>query len=175
LGGNYRCDETAAGGRCGRLGCDQVVLQLAGRRGTAREGRVSAAQQVIFPSEAVRRVCTGLQLLGWRVAACTAPDMPRGPVLATPTPHHSGTDDSEGGPLWLQVQGYGLHVMLRQDHQLVSATGVLVTTRTGFPLQVRPAICKPGDGRTGDGGHTFDTSCGVLHHFPGFGTAVPRR
>jgi hypothetical protein len=32
-------------------------------------------------------------------------------------PHHSGTDeDRKGGPLWLQVQGYGLHVMLRQDH-----------------------------------------------------------
>jgi hypothetical protein len=59
-----------------------------------------------------------------------------GPVLVAPTPHHSGTDDSEGGPLWLQIQSYGLHVMLRQDHQLVSTTGALVTTRTGFPLQV---------------------------------------
>ena len=59
-----------------------------------------------------------------------------GPVLVAPTPHHSGTDDSEGGPLWLQIQSYGHHVMLRQDHQLVSTTGALVTTRTGFPLQV---------------------------------------
>jgi hypothetical protein len=57
-----------------------------------------------------------------------------GPVRPTPTPHHSGADDvRKGGPLWLQVQGYGLHVMLRQDHQLVSTTGALVTTRTGFP------------------------------------------
>ena len=88
------------------------------------------------------------------------PDMPRGPVLVTPTPHHSGTDENrKGGPLWLQLQGYVQPMTLRQDHQLVSATGVLVTTRTGFPLQVRPAICRRHDGADAGGGHTFDTSC----------------
>jgi hypothetical protein len=95
-------------------------------------------------------------------------------VLVAPTPHHSGTDDSEGGPLWLQVQGYGLHVMLRQDHQLVSTTGALVTTRTGFPLQVRPAILRSDDGTTGAGDHIFGTKYVGSHRFRDFATAVPR-
>jgi hypothetical protein len=82
------------------------------------------------------------------------PDMPRGPVLVAPTPHYSGTDDvRKGGPLWLQIQGYGLHVMLRQDHLRVLTTGVLVTTRTGFPLQVRQhaVAAPPPMGRRVDG------------------------
>jgi hypothetical protein len=43
--------------------------------------------------------------------------MPRGPVLSTPTPDHSGTVQSrKGGPLWLRVQAYVQLVMLCQDH-----------------------------------------------------------
>jgi hypothetical protein len=96
-------------------------------------------------------------------------------VLPTPTPHHSGTDDEwKGGPLWLQIQGYGLHGMLRQDHQLVSTTGALVTTRTGFPLQVRPAIFRSDGGTTGAGDHIFGTKLVGSHRFRDFATAVPR-
>src|SRR4051794_22666907 len=60
-----------------------------------------------------------------------------GPVLPTLTPHHSGRERRKGGPLWLQVQGYVQPMTLCQDHPLVSTTAVLVTTRTGLPLQVR--------------------------------------
>src|SRR4051795_3285019 len=42
-------------------------------------------------------------------------------------------DDRKGGPLWLRLQGYVLPVTLCQDHLTVSTTGVLVSTRTGFP------------------------------------------
>ena len=90
-------------------------------------------------------------------------------------PHHSGTDDvRKGGPLWLQIQSYGLHVMLRQDHQLVSTTGALVTTRTGFPPQVRVGMFRPDDGTTGAGDHIFGTKCVGSHRFRDFATAVPR-
>jgi hypothetical protein len=90
-------------------------------------------------------------------------------------PHHSGTDDvRKGGPLWLQIQGYGLYVMLRQDHQLVSTTGALVTTRTGFPPQVRVGMFRPDDGTTGAGGHTFGIRYEDSHHSPASVTAVPR-
>jgi hypothetical protein len=59
-------------------------------------------------------------------------------VLPTPTPHHSGTDeDRKGGPLWLRVQDYFVLPTLRQDQLPVLTTAVLVTTRTGFPPQVR--------------------------------------
>src|SRR4051794_14408956 len=44
----------------------------------------------------------------------------------------------KGGPLWLQVPGYVLPATLCQDQRRVSPTAVLVTTRTGFPPQVRP-------------------------------------
>src|SRR3954449_9199851 len=74
------------------------------------------------------------------------PDMPRGPVLTTPTPDHSGTVQSrKGGPLWLQLQAYVQPVMFCQDRLRVSTTGVLVTTRTGFPPQVRRLNCMVGD------------------------------
>ena len=81
-------------------------------------------------------------------------------MLRTPTPDHSGTDErGKGGPLWLQIQGYVQPMTLRQDQLLVSATGALVTTRTGFPLQVRPAILRSA-GEPDDGVEpTFDTSC----------------
>jgi hypothetical protein len=84
--------------------------------------------------------------------------MPRGPVLSTPTPDHSGTVQSrKGGPLWLRVQAYVQLVMLCQDHVTVLTTGVLVTTRTGFPPQLRSVNCTAGDGRTADAGGISDT------------------
>src|SRR3954447_14531844 len=87
--------------------------------------------------------------------------MPRGPALSTPTPDHSGTDDDrKGGPLWLQLQGYVLPLLLCQDHVRVSATSVLVSTRTGFPPQVSPRISRPGGGSTGAGGASCVTSSG---------------
>src|SRR3954447_1467903 len=52
--------------------------------------------------------------------------MPRGAGALTPTPHHSGTDDPEGGPLWLQLQGYVQPMTLCQDHSRVLTTGALV-------------------------------------------------
>src|SRR3954465_3053390 len=68
--------------------------------------------------------------------------MPRGAGASTPTPHHSGTDDDrKGGPLWLRLQGYVLPVTLCQDHLRVSTTGVLVTTRTGFPCRSAVTAC----------------------------------
>src|SRR3954467_9885605 len=68
--------------------------------------------------------------------------MPRGPVRPTPTPDHSGTDDDrKGGPLWLRLQGYVLPVILCQDQLRVSATGVLVTTRTGSPCRSTVTAC----------------------------------
>jgi hypothetical protein len=80
--------------------------------------------------------------------------MPRGPVFAPPTPHHSGTDDfPEGGPLWLQVQAYGYPLFLCQDHKRVLTTAALVTTRTAFPPQVSAVTWASGDvGIGGDGG-----------------------
>ena len=81
-------------------------------------------------------------------------------MLPAPTPHHSGTVQTrKGGPLWLRVQAYDHLVMLCQDRLRVLTTGGLVTTRTGFPLQVRPGMCMADDGRTGAGVDTSDTSC----------------
>jgi hypothetical protein len=72
--------------------------------------------------------------------------MPRGAGALTPTPHHSGTGEPrKGGPLWLRVPAYVQLVMLCQDPLRVSTTGVLVTTRTGFPPQVRRLNCMAGD------------------------------
>ena len=103
------------------------------------------------------------------------PDMPRGPVLTTPTPDHSGTEDTrKGGPLWLRVQAYVRPVMLCQDHVLVSTTGVLVTARTGFPSQVRPGMCRPDDGQTAGGVDTSGTNFEDSHHSPASVTAVRR-
>ena len=69
-----------------------------------------------------------------------------GPVLAAPIPHHSGTEKpKKGGPLWLQLQGYVEPMTFRQDHLPVLTTAVLVTTRTGFPLQLRSPISTSGD------------------------------
>ena len=69
------------------------------------------------------------------------PDMPRGPVLSTPTPDHNGTVQSrKGGPLWLRYQAYDYPLLLCQDHKRVSTTAVLVSTRTGFPPQVSGVI-----------------------------------
>jgi hypothetical protein len=71
--------------------------------------------------------------------------MPRGASVPTLTPHHSGTvQPRKGGPLWLQHQAYGYLLTLCQDHARVSATAVLVSTRTRFPPQVRQhAVTAP--------------------------------
>ena len=67
-------------------------------------------------------------------------------MLPAPTPHHSGTVlTRKGGPLWLRVQAYVQLVTLCRDQQRVLTTAVLVTTRTGFPPQLRSLIY------TGDG------------------------
>jgi hypothetical protein len=95
-------------------------------------------------------------LTGCKVTPRTTPYMPRGPVCPAPTPDHSGTDDDrKGGPLWLRLQGYVLPVTLCQDHLRVLTTGVLVTTRTGFPPQVSAVTGASGDGGTGAGGDSF--------------------
>jgi hypothetical protein len=81
--------------------------------------------------------------------------MPRGASVPTLTPHHSGTvQPRKGGPLWLQHQAYGYLLTLCQDHARVSATAVLVATRTGFPRRAggRPVSVFLTDGaaRGGD-------------------------
>jgi hypothetical protein len=63
----------------------------------------------------------------------------------------------KGGPLWLQVQAYGYLLTLSQDHLRVSTTGVLVTTRTGFHLQVSALIGRPRDGQTAGNDPGFAT------------------
>src|SRR3954452_6819684 len=107
-----------------------------------RRGRAVPKQQGQHLLSLSRRVGAGSGLRsGEGFLTRTTPDMPRGPVLSTPTPDHSGTDDDrKGGPLWLRLQGYVLPTTLCQDQLRVSATGVLVTTRTGFPPQVSPGI-----------------------------------
>src|SRR3954471_13136889 len=102
--------------------------------------------------------------------------MPRGPVLSTPTPDHSGTDeDRKGGPLWLRLQGYVLPLLLCQDHLRVLTTGALVTTRTGFPPQVRPGIFRHGGGRTGASGGSCAASSGGRQPCPDCRTVARRR
>jgi len=63
--------------------------------------------------------------------------MPRGAGATNTDPHHSGTDDAEGGPLWLRYQAYGSLLPLCQDHLPVLTTAVLVPLGTpreqGFP------------------------------------------
>src|SRR3954463_14416574 len=101
--------------------------------------------------------------------------MPRGPVLRTPTPDHNGTDDDrKGGPLWLQVPGYVLPVTLCQDQRRVSTTAALVTTRTGFHLQVRPLIDRLGAGEAGGSGPNFGTNCEISRPCRDCGTVAPR-
>jgi hypothetical protein len=74
-------------------------------------------------------------------------------------PHHSGTVHlRKGGPLWLRVQAYVQPVTLCQDHLRVSTTGVLVTTRTGFPLQLRSVISTAGDVLTAGAGASSGTN-----------------
>src|SRR4051794_6845846 len=102
--------------------------------------------------------------------------MPRGPVLTTPTPDHSGTvQPRKGGPLWLQLQGYVLPVTLCQDPKRVSTTAVLVTTRTGFPPQLSPEIFRHGGGRTGASGGMCATSSGGRRPWTDSETVARRR
>jgi hypothetical protein len=90
-----------------------------------------------------------------------------GPVLPAPTPHHSGTGEPrKGGPLWLRVQAYVQPVMLCQDQMRVSTTAVLVTTRTGFPPQVRRLNCMVGDVPTAAAVDISATSSGGLPPSP---------
>ena len=113
---------------------------------------------MILLSEALRRVGAGSGRRKGAGSLEQPPDMPRGPVLTAPTPDHSGTDeDRKGGPLWLQLQGYVQPMTLSQDHLRVSTTGVLVTTRTGFHLQVSALIGRPGDGQTAGNDPGFAT------------------
>ena len=104
------------------------------------------------------------------------PERREGPVLVTPTPHHSGTDENrKGGPLWLQIQGYVLPATLCQDHLPVSTTGVLVTTRTGFHLQVSALIGRPADGQTAGSAPGFATSYGGSRRFQDLPTVARKR
>jgi hypothetical protein len=98
-----------------------------------------------------------------------------GPVLPAPTPHHSGTGEPrKGGPLWLRVPAYVQPVMLCQDQMRVSTTAVWVTTRTGFPPQVRPGMFMADDGQTAGGVDISGTSFEDSHHSPASVTAVQR-
>jgi hypothetical protein len=54
--------------------------------------------------------------------------------------------------LWLQYKAYSFPLTVRQDHRRVATTGVLVTTRTGFPPQVRGSICMARDAVTAAAG-----------------------
>src|SRR3954470_11873912 len=102
--------------------------------------------------------------------------MPRGPVLSTPTPDHSGTDDDrKGGPLWLRLQGYVLPLLLCQDHLRVLTTAVLVSTRTGFHPQVSHGVSTASGGGTADDGDNCDISSGVSLVSRDSATVVRRR
>ena len=131
---------------------------------------------MILFSGALWRVGAGSGLsTGAGSTPCNTPRHAAGAGATNTDPHHSGTVQSrKGGPLWLQVQAYVQHVTLCQDHLLVLTTGVLVSTRTGFPPQLRGSKYTAIGVPTVGGGDSSDTSSGDLPHSPGFVT-VGRR
>src|SRR4051812_24210524 len=101
--------------------------------------------------------------------------MPRGAgVCTTSPPPQRHRERRKGGPLWLQVPGYVLPVTLCQDQRRVSTTAALVTTRTGFHLQVRPLIDRLGAGEAGGSGPNFGTNCEISRPCRDCGTVAPR-